>query len=327
METGQRDLIITGAGPAGMTAAVFAGRKGIDTLLLSINIGGQVNWAAAVENYMGFKEINGMDLMSRFKEQMKGPHVRFQEDKVVVIQKTESFFQVETERSVYRSRSVLLATGKRPRLLHVPGEQEFRGRGVSYCSTCDAPLFRNLSVAVAGGGNSAMQAVLDLTAAGAKEIHLLLLEPPNADSILLERIQQIPRVVWHDQVRILEIQGDKMVKKVILHDTVSHMETSLDIEGVFIEIGLAPNSEPVKNLTKLNGRREVEVDCRCQTDVEGLMAAGDVTNVQEKQIVVASGEGAKAALSAANYLIYGRRLPAEQGREAENPHIPAGSRI
>lgn len=302
------DLIIIGAGPAGMTAAVYAGRKGTHTLVLSMNIGGQVNWTTNVENYMGFKEISGLELMERFEEQMKGPYVQYHEEKVTKVEKNEDFFTVTTERNIYQGKTVILATGKRPRMLNVLGEKELRGKGVSYCSTCDAPLFAKLPVAVVGGGNSAYQAVIDL-AEVAQEIHLLLMEEPKADQVLQDRISQIPIVKWHENVVVKEIKGDKAVQKVIVEKITTREQYTLGVEGIFIEIGLEPNIEPFMHLVTKNYIHEVMVDCRCQTNIDGLLAAGDVTNVQEKQIIVAAGEGAKAALSAVDYLIYQKRLP------------------
>ena len=302
------ELIIVGAGPAGMTAGVYAGRKGINTLVISKDIGGQANWTTNIENYMGFRDISGNELMKRFAEQMKGTHLKYEENTVARVQSEDGYFVISTGTNEFRARSVIIATGKRPKMLNVPGEKEFRGKGVSYCSTCDAPFFKNLTVAVVGGGNSAMHAVLDL-AETAREINLLMMEPPIADKVLWEKVQKFSHLKIHHNVKVKEIRGDRLVKEVVVQNLTNGREYSLSVEGVFIEIGLDPNSEIVGGLAEMNDLKEILVDCRCQTSVKGLMAAGDVTNVPEKQIIVAAGEGAKAALSAAEYLVAYRRLP------------------
>lgn len=302
-----KDLIIIGAGPAGMTAAVYTGRKGIQTMVISKDIGGQVNWTTNVENYMGFQEISGSELVSRFEEQMKDNHMQLQDETVEEIKKGDSYFEIITKEKKYFSRAVVLASGKRPKMLNVPGEIEFRGKGVSYCSTCDAPFYKNLPVAVVGGGNSAVQAVLDLSKV-AKEIHLLLWESLSADQILQKRIEKLPNLKIYQDVRVKEIKGDKLVKAVVVENIRENRLFDLNVDGIFVEIGLEPNNECVQNLVTLNTIGEVIVDCHAQTNIDGLLAAGDVTNVPEKQIIVAAGEGAKAALSAVEYLIFGHRL-------------------
>jgi len=302
------DLIIVGAGPAGMTAAVYAGRKGLKTLVISKDTGGQVNWTTLVENYMGFEQIQGPELIERFNRQMQeGEDLTYKEDEVDRLEVKEDLespkvFTVNGRNTgLHHGRSVIIATGKRPRMLGVPGETEFRGKGVSYCSTCDAPFFREASVAVAGGGNSGVQAVLDLLAVNAKKVELVTDQDLTADQVLIDRILEDKRVEIHRHHHIEEIIGDRMVQGLKVVNR--HGETKdLPVEGLFIEIGLEPNTEFLDILEK-NERREVIVDCQCRTNIEGVFAAGDVTIIPEKQIIIAAGEGAKAAIRAWEYLM------------------------
>lgn len=306
-DTGSYDLIIIGAGPAGMTAAVYAARKQIPTLLVSGDVGGQVLLTAHIENYMGYQFITGGELMEKFAEQVnRYPLDQRLEDKVTLIRKhDESGFSVETAGGGnYQGRAVIVATGKRSRPLNVPGEKEMVGRGVSYCATCDAPFFRDLEVAVIGGGNSAMEAALDLMKI-AREVHLVHRSHDwRADAVLLDQVLSSDRVRVHQGFIVREIKGDKIkgVEVLRIAPQDGGPEQDLPVQGVFIEIGLIPNTDVVRGLAELNEEGEMVVDCQSRTSVPGLFAAGDVTNVPEKQIVVAAGEGAKAALTAFRYL-------------------------
>lgn len=297
------DVIIIGAGPAGMTAAVYTSRKGLRTLIISKDIGGQVNWTTVVENYMGFREINGAELVQRFEEQMKGDNLIYKEDEIALLEREpEGTFRITGKKSgQHQGHSVVVATGKRPRMLNVPGETEFRGKGVGYCSTCDAPLYRDAPVAVIGGGNSGIQAVLELLEVGASEVYLITDEQITADQVLADRVRSAPKVRICENRRVLEIQGGRFVEALRVKE-LSGSEETIKVQGVFIEIGLIPNAEFLNDLVK-NDRGEIQVDCRCRTNLEGVFAAGDVTDVPEKQIIIAAGEGAKAAIRCWEYLI------------------------
>ncbi len=297
------DLIIIGAGPAGMTAGVFAARKGLKTLILSKDIGGQVNWTTDIENYMGYQEIDGQALMDKFEEQVKELHL---EEKIVEIKaltKEGQLFRVQTMgQEKYMAKAVVVSSGKKPKTLNVPGEIEFRNKGVSYCSTCDAPLFRDIPVAVVGGGNSAVKSVLDL-ANYTRQIHLIYVEDLTADSILAERLQGLEDLKRYPGHTVVEIKGGQSVEKIVLEEVKTKQRFELPVQGIFIEIGLDTNVEFLDKSVELNDLREVKVDCLCRTNIPGLYAAGDVTTVPEKQIIVAAGEGAKAALKAWEYVI------------------------
>jgi alkyl hydroperoxide reductase subunit F len=293
------DLIIIGGGPAGITAAIYSARNKIDFMMITINIGGQVVLSSEIENYTGFQYITGEELKAKFQEHLKKYKFRLEIEEVKKIEKENSLFKIITDSNFYLSKTAIVATGRRPRELRVPGEKEFKNRGVTYCAICDAPLFEGLDVAVIGGGNSGLEAVLQLIKI-AKSINLIEINPQlKADKVLIEKAMASDKVRIWTNTRIEEIIGDKVVKGIKIKK--NDKEIFLPIQGVFIEIGSVPNSEIVDFVDK-NEYGEIIVNCKCETNVPGLFAAGDVTNVPEKQIVVAAGEGCKAALSAFKYL-------------------------
>ena len=297
------DLMIIGGGPAGLAASVYAARKQLKTLLLTVDIGGQVNTTLGVENYLGYQFVEAPELISKFEAQVKQYPIDQQLDsRVTRLDPVEGGFQAVTEDGkTFQGRAVVIATGKRPRQLNVPGEKELAGRGVSYCATCDGPLFAERHVVVVGGGNSALEAALDL-APIATHVHLVSVTPLTGDAVLRDKVRALPNLTLHLKATVTRISGDPMVERVGVKDLASGRETELEAGGVFIEIGLDPNSEPVAHLVTLNEFKEVRVNCGGETGVAGLYAAGDVTDVPEKQIVVAAGEGAKATLQAHRYL-------------------------
>ncbi len=297
------ELTIVGAGPAGMTAAVYAARKKLNALLISHNIGGQVLWTAGVENYMGYQFIEGAELMRKFEEQVKQFPIEIKTgEKVNSLSKLDSGFEVRTDKGgAYQAKAVIIATGKRPRQLNVPGEEKLRGRGVTYCAVCDGLLFAGEKVAVIGGGNSALEAVDDLIKI-AEHVYLISLTPLTGDRVLIDRVQDANNLTMFLEHEVLEIEGESRVEGLRIRQLNSKKEKDLAVAGIFVEIGLIPNSEPFERIVRLNRLGEIEVNCVNETSVPGLFAAGDVTNVPEKQIVVAAGEGAKAALQAHRYL-------------------------
>ncbi|MCD6390660.1 MAG: FAD-dependent oxidoreductase [Dehalococcoidia bacterium] len=297
------ELIIIGAGPAGMTAAVYAARKKLNALLISSDIGGQVLWTAGVENYMGYQLIEGPELMSKFEEQVKQfPIDTKTGERVNSLSQTNEGFEVRIAKGEsYQARAVIIATGKCPRQLNVPGEEKLKGKGVTYCAICDGPLFAGENVAIIGGGNSALEAAENMVKI-AEHIHLVSLTPFTGDQILIDKVTGASNMTVFLEHEVLEIKGENRVERIKIRDLKSKQERELDVSGVFIEIGLIPNSTPVKEIVQLNHLGEIEVSCANETSVPGLFAAGDVTNAPEKQIVVAAGEGAKAALQAHRYL-------------------------
>jgi len=301
------ELIIIGGGPAGMTAAVYAARKRIEALLLSKDVGGQVLWTVGIENYMGYQYIEGPELIQKFEGQVKQfPLEQKIGQGAAALSRTDAGFEVKTEGGdSYQAKAVIIATGKRPRQLNVPGEEKLKGRGVTYCAICDGPIFAGEKVAVIGGGNSALEAASDMVKI-AEHVYLVSLTPLTGDQILIDRVKDASNLNIFLEHEVVEIEGSKRVEGVTIKDLKSGKKKSgekkLEVGGVFVEIGLIPNSEIVRGIAKLNGLGEIEVNCACETGVPGLFAAGDVTNIPEKQIVVAAGEGAKAALQAHRYL-------------------------
>ena len=298
------DLIIIGAGPAGMTAAVYSARQKAQTLLLAKDVGGQVNWTLGIENYMGYQFIEGIELIAKFEEQVRKFPIDIKTGREVrsLIKVHGGGFEVgDDEGTRYTGRTVIIASGKRPRMLGVPGEEKLRGKGVTYCSVCDGPLFAGMDVAVIGGGNSAMEAAIDMSKI-ANRVHLVSLTPLTGDHVLREKVTEAANIEVATEHKTLEVTGNGIVSGIRVKDLKDGAEKVLPLAGVFVEIGLIPNSDFVRELLTLNELGEIMINCSCETGIPGLYAAGDVTSVPAKQIVVAAGEGAKAALQAHLFL-------------------------
>jgi len=297
------DLIIVGGGPAGIAAGVYAARKQLKTLLISVDIGGQINNTWGIENYLGYQFIEGPELINKFQTQVSQfPIDQKIGDKVSRVSKIDGGFEAVTVAGdKYQAKAVILATGKKPRKLNVPGETELTGRGVTYCAICDGPVFTGQRVAVVGGGNSALEATLDMVKI-AEHVDLVSLTPLTGDPVLISQLANAKNLSVFTEHQTVEIKGKDLVEGALIKDIKNGKEKHLDVTGVFIEIGLVPNSDAVKGLVELNKQGEVTITPTCETTVPGLYAAGDVTDVPEKQIIVAAGEGAKAALQAHRYL-------------------------
>jgi len=293
------ELIIIGAGPAGMTAAVYAARKKLNTLLVSQDAGGQAIWASKVENYMGYQFIEGAELMRKFEDQVKlFPVDQKIGDEVATLAKSDGKFEIRTAGGeTHQAKAVILATGKHPRLLNVPGEEKLRGRGVSYCAVCDGPLFSQQSVAVVGGGNGALEAARDMIGI-ASRVYLVSSTKITGDTRAYEKLKTDSKFTPFLESEVVEINGSSLVEAIRIKDVRSGHENELPVGGVFVEIGRVPRSQLAKDLTGVNGFGEIEVNRNCETSVPGLFAAGDVTDAPDKQIVIAAAEGAKAALQA-----------------------------
>lgn len=298
------DLVILGGSAAAMTAAVYAARKLMKAAVLAKEVGGQMMDTTEIENYMGFQAISGRDLTERFEEQVKHFNVPIGlGEKVVEVERSDETFRTVLESgAIYESRTVIFATGKRPKCLEVPGEVELRGKGVTYCAICDAPFYKDKRVVVAGGGNSAFTAALDLLKLATAVTLVNYAKGWQADPIMRKSVERYETLRLLDHHAITRIEGKEKVEGVVVRNRASGEEETIEADGIFVEIGLIPNSDPVKNLVELNEHREVMVDCSCRTNVPGLFAAGDVTTVPFKQIVISAGEGAKAALAAYEYL-------------------------
>jgi len=301
------EVIIVGGGPAAMTAAVYCMRKGASTGFVTKEVGGQVAETSGIENYLGYKYIEGQELVNRFSEQVKQFEIGFREGagvskieagevKKIVIDSGESFL----------AKAVIVSTGNRWRKLGVPGEDRLVGKGVAYCAICDAPLFAGKKVVVVGGGNSGLEAAIDLAKVAEHVTLVQFLERLTGDSILIDKLGMFTNVDILLEHEVKEVKGDDGVTAVTVSDRKTGKARDLDVRGIFVEIGLIPNSEMVKGTVDLNERGEIAVDYACRTSAPGIFAAGDVTNVPYKQIIIAAGEGAKAALAACEYILMGK---------------------
>lgn len=299
------EVLIVGGGPAGAAAAVYAARKGIRTGVVAERFGGQVLDTMAIENFISVKETEGPRFAAALEEHVRAYDVDIMNVQRAVKLKPGKMIEVELENGgVLKSRSVIVATGARWREVNVPGEREYRNAGVAYCPHCDGPLFKGKRVAVIGGGNSGVEAAIDL--AGIVQ-HVTLIEFSDvlrADAVLQKKLRSLPNVDIIVSAQTTEIHGDgKKVNGLSYKDRVTGEQHRIDLEGVFVQIGLVPNAEWLKDTLALSRFGEIEIDVKGQTSVPGVFAAGDVTTVPYKQIIIAAGEGAKAALSAFDYLI------------------------
>jgi alkyl hydroperoxide reductase subunit F len=302
------ELIIIGAGPAGITAAVYAARKRIQTLIISQDIGGQAAWSGDIENYTGYQFITGPELAIKFEEHLRKYDIVLKEnEKVLEFSKQGELVLVKTDKGEYRSKTAIIASGKRSRELNVPGEKEFKNKGLTYCATCDGPLFTGKTVAVIGGGNSSLDACLQLTKI-AKRIYVInIAQSLSGDRIMREKVEHDDKISIYNNSRVTEVTGKKMVEAIKIKTQAAgergnqEKEAVLEVQGVFVEIGLVVNSEFAASLDR-NESGEIKVNINNETNIPGIFAAGDVTNVPEKQIIIAAGEGSKASLSAFKYL-------------------------
>ena len=294
------DLIIVGAGPAGITASVYAARKRMDLLVVTRDIGGQAVLSGDVENYTGYQFITGPELALKFEEHMRKYSIELKEnEEAVELKRKDNVILVKTDKGVYEARTAIIASGKRSRELGVPGEKEFKNRGLTYCATCDGPLFSEKDVAVIGGGNSALDATLQLIRI-AKHIYLInITSHLDGDAIMRDKVSENKKVSVLNNTQVTAILGNNLVGGIEVKR--GGKEELLSVQGIFVEIGLIPNSEFAKNLNQ-NELGEIVVNCKCETSIPGIFAAGDVTDVYAKQIVVACGEGSKAALAGFEYL-------------------------
>jgi alkyl hydroperoxide reductase subunit F len=299
------DMLVVGGGPAGAAAAIYAARKGIRTGLVAERFGGQLMDTVGVENFVSIKETDGPKLAGNLEA-----HVQHYDVEILGGHRAEALVpgdMIEIRLAgggSLKARSVVLSTGARWREINVPGEREYRNRGVAYCPHCDGPLFKGKRVAVIGGGNSGVEAAIDLAGLVA---HVTLIEYDvtlRADAVLVRKLQSLPNVTIITSAQTLEVTGDgQRVNGLVYKDRTSGESRTVELAGVFVQIGLVPNTDWLKGVVRLSPRGEVEVDARGQTSVPGVFAAGDCTTVPFKQIVIAVGEGAKASLSAFDYLI------------------------
>lgn len=295
------DLIIIGGGPAGITAGIYAARKKLKTLLLTKDFIGQTGVAGKIENWPGKKEILGPELMSNFEDHLKVHEIEIKEEKVKSL-KRENDFIVKTEKDTFSAKAVIVASGRKPRALDVPGEKDFIGKGVVYCTTCDAPLFKNKKVIVVGGGNAGFESAIELTDHTDKVSLFECFSDFTADEFLQEKAKE-KGVVLRKNIKVLKMKGENFLKKIKYINAELQEEVEEDVEGVFVQTGSVPITDYIEIPQILTPEGDIMVDPENNmTKVEGLFAAGDVTPIKGKQVVIATGEGAKAALSAYKYI-------------------------
>jgi alkyl hydroperoxide reductase subunit F len=296
------DVLIIGAGPAGLTAGVYCARKLLKTMIVSENIGGQALESWSIENYMGYRMVTGEDLMKKFEEQVRTLDVRLELDRCTGISAEDGVFVVKTvSDATIRAKSLILTQGKKPRKLGVANEEQFLGRGLSICSTCDGPLYKGKKIAVVGGGNSALQTAVEMSAI-AESVTLIVRRTIRADPVYVQMLETKPNIVVLTNTEITALQGDKFLSGITVKND-NGEEQTMAVDGVFIEIGWLPNTEILNGFVELNEKKEVVIDLDCHTTRAGVFAAGDVTSVKSKQIIIAAGDGAKAALEAHEYVM------------------------
>jgi thioredoxin reductase (NADPH) len=299
------DVIIIGGSAAGLAAALYAGRQGLRTLVITKDLGGQMLLTGDIQNYPGFQDIAGFELASKIKQQIELYAVQFVYEEVVKIESDECpglCFRVTTGGMEYYALALILSFGKTPRNLNVPGEEELKGRGVSYCAICDGPLYARKKVAVIGTGEQALDAVSYLANIAATVYLIHNHDKPIGAEELIDRISHLPNVKLIPNSRVMVLEGTAKVEKVIVAHVGTGERNEIDIDGIFVEIGYETKTAWLKDLVRLTAHGQIEVDKECRTSHPGVFAAGDVTDTPYMQVVISAGQGATAALSAYRYV-------------------------
>lgn len=297
-ETVRYDVVVIGAGPAGLTAGMYSARQGLSVAIIGAEVGGQAAWASEVENYLGWRLVSGTDLVSAFREHVSQFDVDCFEGQLVnAIVPADDGYEIFTREGTHlHARAIIIGTGRAPNRLAVPGEAELAGRGVSYCATCDGAFFRDQAVAIVGSTESACDAALELASLGAT-VTIVTGPALKAPVAVLLRVEESPSITVRTGVKVVEIEGAERVSGLRVRENASGDEVTLPVTGVFIETGSIPVSEFTGGLVEMNERGEIVIDKRCATSAPGIYAAGDVTDGPGKQIIIAAGEGARAAMS------------------------------
>lgn len=298
------DLIIIGGGPAAISAGIYAARKKLKTILITKDWGGQMTSAPLVENYLGFEKVTGIELVNKMVEQLKKNQLEIKEG--LLVKKIElgddSVINIRTENGSYQGKTLIIATGRTPRKLGLANEEKYIGKGITYCATCDAPLFQDKEVAVIGGANAGFGIALELNEYASK-VYILEAEPELiADKYLQDKVKKIPKVEVITNALVKEIKGEQFVSGLVYQDKNLGQDKELALKGIFIAIGSVPNFFLVKDVVELNQEGEIKINPKNQTSQPNIFAAGDVTDISHKQIIIAAGEGAKAALNVYDYL-------------------------
>jgi thioredoxin reductase (NADPH) len=307
------DVIIVGGASAGLTAAMYASRQGLKTLVITKDIGGQALLTNDIENYPAFEHIGGFELMQKFEQQARNFGAEFAYEEVrSITEDKSSYFMIKTNNNnnEYSGRALILAFGKTPRDLNVPGEKELKGRGVSFCAVCDGPFFKNKKVAIVGPGDPALEAALYLKELASQLYIIHRTERPVGSEEAIDLLQNRhnnnnnnnSRIFFISNSIVKAINGNSKVESLTLYDSKTKSESKLDVDGIFVEMGYVARTDIVKDLVQLDDNNEIIVDKYCGTSTKGIFAAGDVTDVPYKQAIISAGQGAIAALSAYNYI-------------------------
>ena len=302
---GLYDIIIIGGASAGLTSAMYTSRQGLKTLVITKDIGGQALLTSNIENYPAFEHIGGFELMKRFEEQAKNYGAEFVYEEVAsIIQVENNCFIVKTKSNdkQYSAHAIILAFGKTPKDLDVPGENKLKGRGISYCAVCDGPLFKKRKVAIIGSGETALEAAMFLKELASKVYIIHATDKPIGSEEIISLLENDNSVSFLPNCSVKSINGNLKVESLTITNTKDKSETKLDVDGIFIEIGYIAKTDFIQDLIQLNNNKEIIVDKYCATSNQGIFAAGDVTDVPYKQAIISAGQGSIAALSAYNYL-------------------------
>jgi len=299
-----KQTAVIGASAAGISAAIYLKRAKVDFILISKDLGGEMLTSGIVENYPGFIKTNGFELSKKFEEHLKYYQIDIEIDKEVIeVQKIENLFHIKTQEEIYFSKSIIISTGSKPKKLNVPGEEKLRNKGVSYCTVCDGPLFKNKIVAVIGGGNSANEAGIILSEIAQKVYVITKNERMKGDKIIIDQLLTKKNVELIYLGLTQEILGENKVEGLVYLDLKENKLKTLKVDGIFIHIGMQPNTYFIpKEWNILNEYKEIKVNKLMETEIEGVFAAGDVTDVPFKQIGIAVGQGITAALNNIRYL-------------------------
>lgn len=299
------DVTVIGTGPAATSAAIYAVRKGLNVAMIGVKVGGQVLDTNDIENIIGTTTTTGAKYAESLEKHMKEYPIAFKDGHLVKEVKKEGKDKilVTDDGKEYRTKTVIVATGAKHRHLGIPGEEEFTGKGVHFCTTCDGPFYKGLDVTIVGGGNSGVEAALDMSGI-AKSVTLIEFMPElKADQVLQDKLAERENIIVHKNTATKEVKGTEFVEKIVYANRDTNEDVEVKMDGLFIEIGLSANTSVVEGVVERNKIGEIIIDENNMTSDKGIFAAGDCTTVKHKQIVIAVGEGAKAALSAFNYLL------------------------
>lgn len=305
------DLIIIGGGPGGLAAGLYAARRALKTIILTMDIGGQVATTPDVENYPGFDFVTGTDLSEKmYLQTLKaGCEVRINTEVVDISKDGEEYIAKTSAGEEFRAAAMILSFGKTPRKLNVPGDEQYMGKGVVYCATCDGPLYKGKTVAIVGGGNAAIDAAIYMQKIAAKVYVVHRRDTFRGEQVMIDRLLATPGIEFVYDTNVLEVSGDTVVKSLkVIHNKTNEVR-DIPVDGVFVEIGFEVKTEFVKKLANLDESGQIIVDHECQTSSPGLFAVGDLTPTPYKQIVISAGQGATAALAAYDYIQRKKGLP------------------